>query len=34
LASWRPIDAACPAAMVRERAAEAVAVAEPFAMAW
>jgi phage terminase large subunit-like protein len=33
LASWRPIDAACAAAMVRERAAEAVAV-EPFAMAW
>jgi hypothetical protein len=28
------IDAACAAAMVRERAAEAVAVAEPFAMAW
>jgi hypothetical protein len=33
LASWRPIDAACAAAMVRERAAEAQSVA-PFAMAW
>jgi phage terminase large subunit-like protein len=34
LASWRPIDAACAAAMVRERAAEAVAVAEPWAMSF
>jgi hypothetical protein len=30
----RPIDAACAAAMVRERAAEAVAFAEPWAAAW